>query len=194
MNRIKHFKYNTAGRIDIVPARALGWLRFTWDLTNLPPVPTSPPEHYEIAQATAEDAVGLRKIFSSSFMLDPTWSPDIAKILPLIQMTLDRALGDDDRKICLALRHGTRIIGGAGLLLDAKIDNHLSPGPTVSLEYRNRGFGSLLLEHTLHALRDSGLSVASGITRENSPAARFLYPKFGGIATVAELNSPIVAA
>lgn len=193
MNRVKAFlNQNISGKIDN-SHRPFGWLRFSWDLTKLPDTSTPSPNHYEIVRANAEDAVGLRKIFSSSFMLDPTWSPDIAKVMPRIQATLDSAFEATD-KICLALRHGARIIGGAILLLDGKIDNQLSPGPTISLEYRNRGFGKLLLEYALRELRDTGLTIASGSIRENSAAARFLYPKFGGVAAPIELSSFIAAA
>lgn len=209
MNRVKKFLNQSASaRIDI-SRRPLGWVRFTWDLATLPAIPTSLPAHYQIVRATAEDALALRKIFSSSFILDPTWSPDIGKLMPRIQAALDSVF-ESNNKICLALRHGARIVGGAILWIAPNIDsdasasaaaekmdgsiNQLAPGPTISLEYRNRGFGTLLLEQSLHTLREAGLTSANGSTRENSAAARFLYPKFGGIASPIEHNSLIAAA
>ncbi len=55
--------------------KLLGWVRFWWDLSNLPPPLSQLPQHYQIAYATSEDEIGLRKVFSSSFMLDPVWNP-----------------------------------------------------------------------------------------------------------------------
>jgi ribosomal protein S18 acetylase RimI-like enzyme len=46
------------------------------------------------------------------------------------------------------------------------------------MEYRNRGFGTRLLEQTLTRLRDSGLTQATGVAKENLPVSKFLYPKF----------------
>lgn len=223
MNRLKSFTapQPVRGRkIDIysgAPRKPLSWLRFTWDLTNLAGEPAPLPAHYLIDRATAEDEAGLRKIFSSAFMLDPVWSPAIGEVMSIVQSALDGAFACEDR-IVLALRHGTRIIGAAILHLDAKIDNgaggsratwtgeperveapggdsinQLSPGPAIAIEYRNRGFGTHLLEHSLHALRDVGLTSASGITRDISTAAKFLYPKFGGFAQSAELDAFVVA-
>jgi hypothetical protein len=195
MNRIKAFAAPASRKIDIfhsAPGKITGWLRFTWDLTNLPGACATLPEHYQIVRATAEDEPALRKIFSSSFMLDPVWSPAIAEVTSKVQSALDGAF-EDETKICLALRHGSRIIGAALLGVDAKIDNNLLPGPTISIEYRNRGFGTLLLEHSLQALRDAGLTTATGLTRDISPAAKFLYPKFGGFPTPVDSGSLVAA-
>jgi ribosomal protein S18 acetylase RimI-like enzyme len=61
------------------------------------------------------------------------------------------------------------------------------------VEYRNRGFGTRLLEHSLQTLRDAGLSRAIAITRGSAPVAKFLYPKYHGIALPAEV-APLLAA
>jgi ribosomal protein S18 acetylase RimI-like enzyme len=50
------------------------------------------------------------------------------------------------------------------------------------MEYRNRGIGSRLLHASLEALGGRGVSVASGVTRAKTVAARHVYPKFGGVA------------
>src|ERR1700704_2711845 len=136
-------------KIDTKP---LSWVRFTWDLVKLAPEKTALPEHYQINRATKDDEKELRKVFSSSFMLDPVWNPAIGDVMQKVQTWLDRAL-DSSNNVCLALRHGARIIGASVLSLDPKIDNHLMPGPTVLMEYRNRGFGTHLLEDSLHLLR-----------------------------------------
>ena len=55
--------------------------------------------------------------------------------------------------VCLALRHGLRIIGADVLVADPARENHLTPGPCILMEYRNRGFGTALLGESLRQLR-----------------------------------------
>jgi hypothetical protein len=159
--------------------KLLKWVRFTWDLTKLPVSDAALPSHYAIAPAGAEDEQALRKVFSSSFLLDPTWSPAIGEVMQTIQSRLDVALASD-KYTCLALRHGSRIIGAAVLALDETAEDQLVPGPSILIEYRNRGFGTHLLQRSLLWLRESGLTRASGTALDYAPAAKFLYPKFEG--------------
>lgn len=168
------------------------WIRFTWDLTQLPMFESTLPEHYEIGPATAEDEMELRKIISTSFVLDPMWSPALQEVTEKIEPWLERAFASSDC-IFLALRHGTRIIGASVLCTQADADLHLIPGPCISMEYRNRGFGSRLFEKALTRLREAGLTQATGIAKENVPASKFLYRKFN--ATPSSYDStPLVPA
>jgi len=168
------------------------WLRFTWNLAELPTFENALPEHYEIGLATAEDEMELRKIISSSFVLDPMWNPDLQEVTEKIQAWLDAAFSSSDC-IVLALRHGTRIIGASVLSTKADGDMHLTPGPCVSTEYRNRGFGTRLLEQSLTRLRQAGLTHAAGVAKENVAVSKFLYPKFN--ATSEPYNfTPLVPA
>ena len=160
--------------------KLLGWVRFTWDLKKLPPLTAELPEHYHIGPATDDDEIALRKVFSSSFMLDPVWNPAIGPIMQVMDAWLDHAIGAD-LTMCLVLRHGQRIIGASILSFDPGAGNHLAPGPSILMEYRNRGLGTSLFERSLDTLRQAGLVRASGIARENAPVARFLYPKFGAV-------------
>lgn len=171
--------------------KPLSWVRFTWDLATLPETPGAVPTHYQISRATPEDDAAVHKVFSASFLLDPVWSPAIGDVMRKVQNWLNHAL-ESDEKFVVALRHGSRIIGAALLHLRTDVEDQLAPGPTICLEYRNRGFGTLLLEHSLRTLRDAGLKQASSITRDLSPAAKFVYPKFGGIAN--PLDRSILAA
>jgi hypothetical protein len=155
------------------------WIRFRWDLTQLPQFDAELPEHYEIGSPTAEDETELRKVISSSFVLDPTWNPATQEVMEAIEPWLVRAF-TSPTTTCLALRHGLRIIGAAVVSQDPEAEIHLSPGPCVAMEYRNRGFGTRLLEQSLMKLRDAGLKEAVGIAHENAPVTKFLYPKFNG--------------
>jgi hypothetical protein len=172
--------------------KLLGWVRFTWDLKKLPPPTAELPEHYHIGPATDDDELALRKVFSSSFMLDPIWNPAIGPVMQIVDAWLDQAIGAD-LTMCLVLRHGQRIIGASILSFDPGAGNHLAPGPSILMEYRNRGFGTSLFERSLHTLREAGLVRASGIARENAPVARFLYPKFGSIPEPLDLTALLAA-
>jgi N-acetylglutamate synthase-like GNAT family acetyltransferase len=168
------------------------WIRFTWDLTQLPSFQNGLPEHYEIGSATGEDEKELRKIISSSFVLDPMWSPDLQEVTEKIQAWLDRAFASSACTF-LALRHGARIIGAAVISTEPETDMHLIPGPCVSMEYRNRGLGTRLLEQALSRLRDAGLREAAGLAKENLPVTKFLYPKFNATWAPYEFT-PLVPA
>jgi ribosomal protein S18 acetylase RimI-like enzyme len=168
------------------------WIRFTWDLTQLPAFDDALPEHYEIGPATAEDEMELRKIIATSFVLDPMWNPELQEVNEKIDAWLERAFASSDC-IFLALRHGTRIIGASVLSTQADADTHLIPGPCVSMEYRNRGFGTRLLEKALTRLREAGLTQAAGVAKENVPVTKFLYPKFNATSSPYDFT-PLVPA
>jgi N-acetylglutamate synthase-like GNAT family acetyltransferase len=168
------------------------WIRFTWDLARLPSFDSSLPEHYEIGPATAEDEKELRKIISSSFVLDPMWSPELQEVTEKIELWLERAFASPACTF-LALRHGSRIIGASVISSEAGTDMHLIPGPCVSIEYRNRGFGTRLLEQALARLREAGLQEAVGVAKENLPVSKFLYPKFNATSSPYDFT-PLVPA
>ncbi|MEP6936685.1 MAG: GNAT family N-acetyltransferase [Chthoniobacterales bacterium] len=168
------------------------WIRFTWDLAKLPLIATKLPGHYEISPARAEDEAELRKVISRSFLLDPTWNPAMHEVIETVEPWLDHAFASAN-VVRLALRHGSRIIGASILTPDQTSENHLAPGPCVLMEYRNRGFGTRLLEQSLLTLRDSGVSQAAALTEENALVTKFLYTKFHG-TTLPRLLSPLLAA
>ena len=111
----------------------------------------------------------------------------------MIDAWLERAFERENAGLPLTLRHGLRIIGAAILLPDAAAENHISPGPCVLLEYRNRGLGTALLGESLRQLREAGLSHAAARAKLNSPVAKFLYPKFNGTSSPYD-PSPVMAA
>jgi hypothetical protein len=169
------------------------WIRFRWDLTQLPKFEAALPEHYEIGPATTEDETELRKVISTSFVLDPAWNPSTQEVMETIEPWLERAFTSPTTSTCLALRHGLRIIGAAVVALDPEAEIHLSPGPCISMEYRNRGFGTRLLEQSLTKLREAGLKEAIGIAHENAPVTKFLYTKFNGTPSPYD-PTPVLAA
>ncbi len=159
--------------------KLLKWVQFTWDLEKVPTNNGDLPAQYQISPATAADEMALRKVFSSSFLLDPAWNPAIGEVMHTIQSRLDSALASATQT-CLTLRHGQRIIGAAVLHPDPSAVEHFAIGPSVLAEYRNRGFGTLMLRASLAWLRQAGIAHASAMSPDYVPVAKFLYPKFGG--------------
>src|SRR5437763_4023789 len=170
----------------------LNWVRFTWDLSGMSSDPVDLPTHYQILPADKDDEKVVRMILSRSFLLDPAWNPAVAEVMHSLQPWLDRAFIAEENT-CLTLRHGSRIIGASVLCLDPATENNFAPGPCITMEYRNRGFGTRLFQASLQRLRDSGLGRVSGIARELSPVAKFLYPKYNGVATAANTKVPLAA-
>jgi hypothetical protein len=131
-------------------------------------------------------------VITTSFVLDPAWSAAMHDLKQNIDAWLSRGF-EQEQAACIALRHGTRIIGAAVLSLDRNAENHLAPGPCVLMEYRNRTFGTQLLAYSLRALADAGLTHAAALAEENAPVAKFLYTKFNSVATPANFT-PLLAA
>src|SRR2546421_12489472 len=132
--------------------KPLNWIQFSWDVNSFSHADLGLPKHYEIGPVSAEDETELRKVFSSTFLLDPAWNPAIAETMQTVQPWLDRIFVPETTR-CLALRHGTRIIGATVISTDPAADSHLIPGPCVLMEYRNRGFGTALLKASFELLR-----------------------------------------
>ena len=168
------------------------WMRFRWDLTKLSHLESALPQHYKIERTTITDAEEVRKVISRSFVLDPSWNGAIREVMQTVNGWLDNAF-TNEKSIVLVLRHGVRIIGAAAVFVVPEDATHLAPGPCVLSEYRNRGFATHLLRHALSALNSAGVQEATAIARQNSAAAKFLYPKFGGAAEPYDLT-PLLAA
>ena len=169
------------------------WVRFTWDLDKLPPHRAALPAHYHFGAATRTDEKELRTVITRSFAHDTSWGDAIHEVNGMIDGWLERAFEPENGGVCLALRHGLRIIGVAILIPDSLAENHLSPGPCILMEYRNRGLGTALLGESLHKLREAGLSRVVALAKSNAPVAKFLYPKFNGTPTSGD-TKPLLAA
>ena len=161
--------------------KALNWARYSWDLaktaSSLPALPPS----YAIRYATLEESSAVRAVILSAFTLDCDWNPFFREIHPLAETALAEVFDEKKEPFCLILTHGSRIIGASGLTAEREAKSHLLTGPCLSMEYHNRGLGSILLAHSLAALREAGLSTARGMTKEGSITAQFIYSKFGSV-------------
>ena len=171
------------GNLDPAHMKLVQWVRFTWELDKLPTLSAALPAHYFLTSANRGDEKELRAVIERSFVQDTSWGDAIHEVNSMLNGWLERAFEPEKSGICLALRHGLRMIGAVILVPDPTAGNHLTPGPCVLMEYRNRGLGTALLEESLRQLRAAGLSRAAGLTKKNAPAAKFLYPKFNGVVT-----------
>jgi Acetyltransferase (GNAT) family len=167
-----------------------GWVNFVWDLAGneLPAVAT--PRQYRLSLVKAAEREQLQAVIEKSFVLDPGWNAALHMIDAQVKSSIAAAF-DSESANWLALQHGARIVGGTLLMTDPGAPAQLLPGPCILMEYRNRGLGTLLLCSALRHLRGAGMMRACAKTRVNSPAARFLYPKFGGQSSLIE---PLLAA
>lgn len=172
--------------------KLVNWVRFSWDLTQLPALHLALPDHYQIQAGTVEDEKEVRKVIASSFALDSSWGDAMHEITGMIDGWMTHAF-DVPETTCLVLRHGVRIIGATLLAPEHETESHLAPGPCILMEYRNRGLGTILLHEALLRLQRAGLERAVAIAKENVPASKFLYPKFEGAASPSDFT-PLLAA
>lgn len=158
----------------------ISWLRFEWDLTSLTVNESKSAAPYVLRRADKGEEDVVQKVAASAFNMDSAWSDARTYISEQITRSISEAFTHDVPS-CVVLQHGSRIIGVSALNL-GEVENNLPTGPCILHEYRSRGLASLLLQVSLTTLRDAGLKRAYGVVREKTPAARFVYPKFGGIS------------
>ena len=162
-----------------IPSRPTALERFSWNLQSLSTAPEEMSAPFVLRAAGEQEADEAVAIVQASYDLDPEWSGCAMHIqgtvLPGVMKTLAK------EATCLFVQHGNRVI--AASVYDPQPEHggvHLVSGPCVLVEYRNRGIGGALLAATLDALRNRGLTEATGVTRPKSPSSRYLCPKFGG--------------
>ena len=168
------------------------WKRFLWQLKKLPPFEQKLPAHFITRPATREEARAVAHVVLTAFSLDSTWSDTLNLFRERLEMQLDLAFQRESFP-AIVITHGPRIIATSVLNTDPDADSNLISGPCVLTEYCNRGLGTALLHASLKQLSEAGLERAAGITKENSTACKFLYPKFGSESAPCEW-APALAA
>jgi ribosomal protein S18 acetylase RimI-like enzyme len=161
------------------------WLKFSWKLNNLPAeAPKHAVKSVELRQATPDDADALWVSLERAYATDLAWGLVLPERLKRLKDVIE---GIEEKNVQFwVLEHGKRIVAGSGLLVDAEAPVQFLSGICVMEEYRCRGVGAYLLHAGLKQLADSGLTEASVVTRSNTTAARYLYPKFGSTQTKLE--------
>lgn len=158
------------------------WKRFAWDLTKLPDFESRLSSAYNIRSASKEEEKAIHSVIFNAFGLDSAWGDSLRMASGFIESQLTSSFLH--RAVpCLVITHGTRIIAASALNVGEDAQTHLISGPCVLSEYRSRGIGSTLLHESLEHLKAAGLRTAYGVSKENVPASRFVYTKFGSTST-----------
>lgn len=155
------------------------WLCFEWN-TAKEEFSAPPPASLAIRPANRDEEEVVGKVLRTAFSMDSSWGDISRRLDESMERFVEEAF-DKSREMpsCVVAQHGSRIIGVSVMDADPDSLNHLSSGPLLLHEYRNRGLGSALLAASLNFLRAEGLAKVRGVTRANSTAARFIYAKFG---------------
>jgi GNAT superfamily N-acetyltransferase len=152
------------------------WLRFTWKTSGIGSFPASGDL---IRHATREEAEDVLKVILMSLSMDSSWNDSLAASEQYLRAEVGRIFNAEN-PLCLVIPKGNRFIAVSLLDPSPEAASHLVGGPSVLMEYRNRGIGSHLLHASLAELGERGVTLASGITRSRTVAATHVYPKFGG--------------
>lgn len=171
-----------------IPSKPIKLVRFRWKLQDLPAEAADFPKPYKVRQAEQSELDDALSVIKASYNLDPEWSGYGKHLDEFVLPGIKRAFSDDMH--CLFVFHGNRVIAASAFDPEPEGGVHLTTGPCVLVEYRNRGIGGALLGATLKALRDLGLEEAVGQTRPRTPSAKFLFTKFGGLEIPAPRAQP----
>ena len=157
-------------------------VRYEWDLTKVPTQFPSLPAKHEIKEVKEYDVEAIWEGLQKTFLNEKGWIIGLDAHLE----ELRRRLFPEGKPLAgmelLVLMHGPRVVGVSAVYPVPGEGPQLLSGVTIDYEYQRRGLGTALLQATLRHLADKGLETVSVVTRETVPAAKFLYPKFGGRA------------
>lgn len=163
------------------------WIKFTWQLGKI----TEPKDEaflpLQRRVASPEEEAEVIDVLSKSTALDSSLG-DAGRILQHYFTALAPRLWKSKDHRSLAVFHGERIVGASVYLVNADADFQLASGPCVLSEYRSRHLGAWLLQATLYDLQEQGLKQASGVCKQHSVLAKYLYPKFGGVGEPCEFS------
>jgi GNAT superfamily N-acetyltransferase len=170
--------------------RSIQQIRFTWDLRKVPTESVALPVKHEIKLLPNPDVESLWEGIQRSFLNEKAWIVGLESHLDeLRKKTFPEGKPVPGMEV-LVLAHGSRVIGVSALQPTLGDVPQLISGIILDYEYQRRGLGVALLHATLRHLAEKGLETASVITREGIPAARYLYPKFGGQGSVIDSTTP----
>jgi N-acetylglutamate synthase-like GNAT family acetyltransferase len=167
------------------------WKRFTWHLNPLPPLAHQLPESLLVRTATREEEKDVTHLVFRAFTLDSTWGDTLKIFRERLELGIHAAFAREAAP-AIVVAHGPRIIAASVLNSEEDAESNLLSGPCVLPEYCNRGIGSALLHASLNQLREAGLATAHAVTKDNVPAAKFVYSKFGSTSAAHDYE-PLLA-
>ena len=173
--------------------KSVRWTRFTWDLATLPPLAVALDRRYTVRAAMREEEPVVIALFHRAFSMDSEWSDQYILFRDRLQLQVHQSF-DREHIPAIVIAHGTRIVAASAVNTEVASDTNLLSGPCVLAEYCNRGLGSALLHESLVQLAQAGLAEAHGVSKENTLACRFVYPKFGSTRVECEIQRPPVTS
>ena len=168
------------------------WTRFTWNLATLPPIAKALDKCYLIRVAAREEEPLVANVILRTFSMDSEWAAEHVLFRDRLQLQVHQAF-EREAIPALVILHGMRIVAASALSTEVEAESNLLSGPCVLSEYCNRGLGSALLHESLVQLAHAELPRAHGVSKDNTLASRFVYPKFGSTLADCETHSPPVA-
>jgi len=154
------------------------WKRFIWDLTKIPPYEHKLPAQYVFRAAARDEVKAVHNVIITAFSLDSAWSDTLKIFRDRLEIQIDQSFVRESTP-ALVVTHGPRIIAASVISSEVDGESHLVSGPCVLSEYCNRGLGTALLHQTLLQLHSAGLERAAVVTKESTPACKFVFTKFG---------------
>jgi ribosomal protein S18 acetylase RimI-like enzyme len=173
--------------------RSVGWLRFIWEARLLPETSYIIEQPYLIRRAARSEKSQVWSVIKSCFAQDACWNDVVVALIPPLRHEFEEKFAHHRDIDCLVITNGNRVIAASLVNVEVEAENHLCSGPCISSEYRNRGFGSLLLKESLLLAAKAGCTAIYGVTRATGPAAKFVYPKYGGKPSpyIVDLGQPV---
>ena len=130
--------------------KSTGWSRFSWDPKDLPETSRYIiTETYSLRTASRQEKSLIHQVINSCFAQEACWNVVASKLMPRLQQEVEDKFAHHREGDCLVITHGNRVIAASIVDTSAGSDNHLITGPCITVEYRNRGFGALLLKESL---------------------------------------------
>lgn len=157
------------------------WKRFTWNLQTLPSLAHKLPDSLQARAAARDEEKDVAHLVFRAFTLDTTWGDTLKIFRERMELGIHAAFAGENAP-AIVVAHGPRIIAASVLSTEEDAESNLISGPSVLPEYCNRGIGSALLHLSLKSLQEAGLTTAHAVTKDNVPAAKFVYTKFGSTA------------
>jgi|SRR5712664_344567 len=156
---------------------------FRWDLSKFDYLDPSQTTEVRIRSASESEIGSAAEVWYKGLGQEEgsPWANYLKKWTPT---TAGRWFLDSKKRLgakMLVVETGGKIVGINGIISERNSGKgRFFTGIVVSPGYRRRGIGSLLLHKTLSDLKGEGLRWAEVETIQGIPAAKYLYPKYGG--------------
>lgn len=157
------------------------WIQYFWKLSALSDEPVQVARPVVSRFAEPEEDPVVMDVLSKAVVLDTSLGEGGKMMQKYFQEEAPKVWKGKDKKT-IVLLHGERIIGASVILFSESADFQLASGPCVLSEYGSRGLGSFLLQASLQELKAAGFAEASGVCKNHSVLAKYIYPKYGGVA------------